>query len=141
MDIETQISVRLTQNGRCYDPSWALVPLEMLVNLALADEEVVPPSSGDADWPVSETGVEACHLHVGTAVTAGDNARFWSQPDVFAGSLGQSLASGQALRVVAGPIWGPIRLDSDDQGWWWQLATEDGSATGWLWQSRLNECN
>jgi hypothetical protein len=107
----------------------------MLDNLAL------PESNDSGDWPVSETGVEACHLPVGTAVTAGGNARFWSQPDVVAGSLGQSLASGQSLRVVAGPVWGPIRLDTDDQGWWWQLTTEDGSATGWLWQERLNECN
>lgn len=141
MNLDTQLPVRLTENGRCYDPTWAMVPLEMLVNLALASGVTIPQSSDNTDWPVSETGVGACHLVAGTAVTTGDNARFWSQPDVVTGFLGQSLANGQSLRVVDGPIWGPIRLDTDDQGWWWQLTTEDGSATGWLWQERLNECN
>ncbi len=74
-------------------------------------------------------------------ITTGNNARFWSQPHVVTGSLGQSLANGQSLRVVDGPVWGPIRLDTDDRGWWWQLTTEDTSSTGWLWQERLNECN
>jgi serine/threonine protein kinase/Tol biopolymer transport system component len=141
MNLDTQTPVRLTENGHCYDPSWAVVPLEMLVNLALAGEVTMPVSNNSSDWPVSETGVEACHLLVGTAVTTGANARFWSQPDVLTGSVGQSLASGASLRVVDGPTWGPIRLDTSDHGWWWQLTTEDGSATGWLWQGRLNECS
>jgi eukaryotic-like serine/threonine-protein kinase len=33
MNIETQILVRLTRNGHCDDPSWAVVPTEMLVGL------------------------------------------------------------------------------------------------------------
>jgi hypothetical protein len=99
----------------------------MLDNLVQAGVVALPESDDSSDWPVSETGVEACPLPVGTAVTVGANARFWSQPDVVAGSLGQSLPNGASLRVVDGPIWGPIRLD--------------GSATGWLWQGRLNECN
>ncbi|MAT99787.1 MAG: hypothetical protein CL608_21820 [Anaerolineaceae bacterium] len=141
MNLDTQVPVRLTQNGRCYDPSWAIVPQEMLDNLAQAGVVTLPESDDSSDWPVSETGVEACPLPVGTAVTVGANARFWSQPDVVAGSLGQSLPNGASLRVVDGPVWGPIRLDTDDQGWWWQLTTEDQSATGWLWQGRLDECN
>ena len=141
MNVETQMPVRLTENGRCYNPSWAIVPPEMLDNLVQAGAITLPESDDNSDWPFSESGVEACHLLMGTAVTAGANARFWSQPDVFAGTREQSLANGASLRVVDGPVWGPIRLDSDNQGWWWQLTTEDGSATGWLWQERLNECN
>lgn len=46
VDIDSQTPVRLTGNGRCYDPSWALVPLDMVVSLALATGEPLPAETG-----------------------------------------------------------------------------------------------
>ena len=91
-------------------------------------------------WPVSATGVEACHLDNGLPVTAGDNARLWPVPDVTAGTALGDLAAGTALTVVGGPEWGPLRRDTDFPGWWWEVATQSGDLRGWLWEARLVEC-
>ncbi len=128
IEIATKAVNRLTFQGNCYDPSWGLVPADMAVeNLPL----IVP-------IPVSETGVQACFGVMGTAVTAGENTRLWSQPDVSNAQLVRDVANGTSLRLVSGPVWGRVRLDTTDAGWWYEVET--GSVTGWVWQSRLVEC-
>lgn len=91
-------------------------------------------------WPVSETGIEACHLSPGDLVTAGENARIWSQPNVISGSSIQSIAFGQKLEILSSPRWGIIRQDIDVSGWWWEVAIQADNASGWLWQERIVEC-
>jgi hypothetical protein len=91
-----------------------------------------------ASLPVSETGVQACFGVMDTAVTAGDNTRLWSQPDVSNAQLIRDVANGTSLRLVNGPVWGRVRLDTNDAGWWYEVDT--GSVTGWVWQSRLVGC-
>lgn len=39
MNIDSQTSVRLTENGRCYDPSWAIVPIDMVTGLVSANND------------------------------------------------------------------------------------------------------
>jgi hypothetical protein len=68
--------------------------------------------------------------------TALDNARVWSAPDVASGSALYTLEPGQRVLVVAGPVRGPIRFDTDDQGDWYQVYV-DGQASGWVWSERL----
>lgn len=132
IDIATKAVNRLTTRGDCYDPAWAMIPAD----LAAA---IKPVSGGSpASLPVSETGVQACFGVMGTAVTAGENTRLWSQPDVSNAQLVRDVANGTSLRLVSGPVWGRVRLDTTDAGWWYEVET--GSVTGWVWQSRLVEC-
>jgi hypothetical protein len=104
-------------------------------------EETEPFINKQEDQLISETGVVACALDAGDAVTATANSRLWSDPDVLNGDFLPMLDTGEELLVVAAePVWGPIRRDIDDYGWWWQVETETGT-TGWIWQNRLEECN
>ncbi len=144
IDLQSKVMRRITSRGFCVDPAWgrpnAAVRLAVLTG---GGSVPVPPpsSSGSAtEWPVSETGVEACHLELGMLVTAGDNARLWSVPDVLAGSSLAAVPSGTSLTVLDGPVWGPVRLDIDASGWWWLVENLSGSESGWLWQARLREC-
>ena len=89
-------------------------------------------------WPISDTGVEACHLIVNDVVVTGDNARLWSQPDAVSGTSVASLASGQSATVLSGPVWGEVRRDIDFSGWWWEIET--GGLRGWIWEDRLQDC-
>jgi serine/threonine protein kinase len=131
IDIATKAVNRLTAQGNCYNPSWGLIP----ANLA---EAIKPVSNNPASLPVSETGVAACFGVMDTAVTAGDNTRLWSQPDVSNAQLVQDVTNGTSLRLVSGPVWGRVRLDTEDAGWWYEV--ESNGTIGWVWQSRLTEC-
>ncbi|MCB8966826.1 MAG: serine/threonine-protein kinase [Ardenticatenaceae bacterium] len=82
----------------------------------------------------------ACAWTVGTAVTAGPEARLWSQPNVQTGQIVASLAEGAELTINDGPVTGPIRLDTDDQGQWWLVTAVAGGDIGWIWQERLQDC-
>jgi Tol biopolymer transport system component len=124
IELATQALTRITTRGDCYNPAWT----------------VAPPVLSRTTWPVSPTGVEACHLADGLPVTAGDNARLWPVPDVTAGTALGDLAAGTALTVVGGPEWGPLRRDADFPGWWWEVTTRNGDLRGWLWEARLVEC-
>jgi serine/threonine protein kinase len=100
----------------------------------------ISPFSQQASWPVSNTGVEACHLSPGDSVTAGENTRFWSEPNVLTGSGILAVDPGTTLIIeTADPIWGPVRRDIDASGWWWEVKDSQGSS-GWVWQGRLVEC-
>ena len=89
-------------------------------------------------WPVSETGVEACHIAAGMSVRAGKDARLWSKPDVGTGSILKTLTSNTLIKVISGPIWGKARANPDYFGWWWQVEAE--GISGWLYQIRIIEC-
>ena len=104
--------------------------------LPTEDEETEP----NEIWPVSETGVEACHLSTGDLVSAGENARLWSQPDVLTGSRTDAPFPEQQLEILGPPQWGRIRQDINAFGWWWEVSIESGDTHGWLWQERITEC-
>lgn len=89
---------------------------------------------------VSETGVAACVLAADQQVTADENARLWTEPDVIDGTATLEVGSGAPLTVVGGPVWGRVRRDVDVSGWWWQMALGVTTETGWVWQSRIREC-
>jgi hypothetical protein len=66
-----------------------------------------------------------------------ENARVWSEPNV---RLGQQLASlkvGAQVRIIAGPVRGFIRLDSQVEGSWYQIKAAESIPTGWVWSERL----
>ena len=65
------------------------------------------------------------------------NARLWSQPDVRSGQILTTLEEGIAVSVLAGPVAGPIRLDTADRGNWLQVRVPDTSESGWVWAERL----
>jgi Tol biopolymer transport system component len=131
IDIATKSVNRLTSQGNCYNPSWGLVPADLAA-------VIMSGSSKPTSLPVSETGVVACFGVMDTAVTAGENTRLWSQPNVENAQLVREVATGTSLRLVNGPVWGRVRLDTDDAGWWYEV--EISGTTGWVWQSRLTEC-
>jgi Tol biopolymer transport system component len=80
MNIESQTPLRLTDSGNCYDPSWAIVPIDMLVNLiAIAAPTPSAPTPTGIDH-------EPYPLNSGTAVTVGDDAFFW-QLETFDGTI------------------------------------------------------
>ena len=54
-------------------------------------------------WPISDTGVEACHLIVNDVVVTGDNARLWAPPDAVSGVVVHALtASRPKTRYLVG---------------------------------------
>ena len=71
----------------------------------------------------------------GTLVTVLDNAGVWDRPDVNTGSLITTLAPGSTATIVSGPVTGTIELDSELEGWWYQV--EQGTVSGWVWAARL----
>ncbi len=89
-------------------------------------------------WPVSETGVEACHISSGALLYVGENARIWSKPDVVDGEYLYPIPSNSQIEVLGGPVWGRVIASPAHYGWWWEV-TVDG-VSGWVWQSRIKEC-
>jgi hypothetical protein len=65
------------------------------------------------------------------------DARVWNVPDVKNGDVIRTLAEGASVVIVAGPVTGPIRFDTADQGTWYQIA-EAGQIGGWVWDARLD---
>jgi hypothetical protein len=92
------------------------------------------------EWPMSDTGVEACHISAGDTVSAGEQARLWSEPDVTSGRSLASLPAGEILVVMNGPVWGKIRGEPDFFGWWYEVEIGSMGRQGWLWQDRIAEC-
>jgi len=98
------------------------------------------PESLQTSWPVSSTGIAACHLALGDSTIAGENTRLWSEPNVLTGSGLLAIDPGTNLVVEsADPVWGPVRKDIDASGWWWEVQEPQGSS-GWVWRGRLVEC-
>lgn len=73
----------------------------------------------------------------GPTAVALANARVWSQPDVHAGAWIASLAEGSEVRILGGPVVGPIRYDTPDTGNWYLIAQNATGITGWVWRERL----
>lgn len=92
------------------------------------------------EWPTSVTGVEACHISAGDTVSAGEQARLWSEPDVASGRSLASISAGEVVVVIGGPVWGRIRADPDFFGWWYEVEIGSMGRQGWLWQDRISEC-
>jgi hypothetical protein len=140
--------VIVLQDGHGQNGDWLLVTLadiggDRLIRTGYLPQNIVEeaePFFNLEDQPVSETGVVACALETGDVVRVTSNARLWSDPDVSSGDFLALLGSGQELIVIGSePVWGPIRQDTDDSGWWWQVQAED-KTEGWIWQDRLVEC-
>lgn len=66
-----------------------------------------------------------------------DNARLWTVPNVHTGYVVAFLDAGTPLNVLAGPVTGPIRYDTDDMGEWYYVRSGDGWWAGWLWVARM----
>jgi hypothetical protein len=75
--------------------------------------------------------------YVAAQATALANARMWSAPDVKTGVRTVDLAAGTLVTVIGGPVRGPIRFDTDDQGNWYQVRRNMDGQTGWVWEQRL----
>lgn len=119
---------RITTRGDCADPAWSWG------DAGIGTSTAVPNPT-----PVLATPAPICPLAAGDKVTAGDNARLWTGPDVNTNNRLVEVESGAALAIVSGPISGAINFTTDDVGWWWEVETGQGSR-GWLWQERIVEC-
>lgn len=71
----------------------------------------------------------------GLPVTVLAHARLWSQPDAKNGDVLATFAAGSQAEILDGPVRGPIRLDTDDQGDWYQV--RQGVIIGWMWVERF----
>jgi hypothetical protein len=65
------------------------------------------------------------------------DARAWTVPNVKTGQIAATLAEGSSVVIVAGPVLGPIRLDTNDEGAWYQVY-QTGQVVGWVWEARLD---
>lgn len=66
-----------------------------------------------------------------------ENARLWSAPNVRMGVIVAYLDTGVSLHVLAGPVSGPIRYDTDAQGDWYYVLPANGPFAGWIWAGRM----
>ncbi|MEJ2750741.1 MAG: hypothetical protein P8183_22965, partial [Anaerolineae bacterium] len=119
---------RITTRGDCADPAWSWGDAGTRTGTAVTNPT-----------PSSATPAPICPLAAGDKVTAGDNARLWTGPDVNDNDRLVEVESGAALVIVSGPVSGAINFTTDDVGWWWEVETGDG-IRGWLWQDRIMEC-
>lgn len=69
-------------------------------------------------------------------VTAQANTRLWTAPDVQRGQVTVWVTEGARLTVISGPVRGPIRYDTADQGDWYYVTW--GEITGWVWAGRID---
>jgi hypothetical protein len=65
------------------------------------------------------------------------NARAWMQPNVKTGHMLVAIPAGTPLQIIAGPVSGPIRYDTDSTGDWYQVSL-NGTVLGWVWAERLS---
>lgn len=78
------------------------------------------------DLPESET----------TTITATENTRLWSAPDVTTGEVIFNIPEGTALTILGNNfVWGAIT--STVEGWWVNVSLPSGLA-GWVWIERIN---
>ena len=80
--------------------------------------DTIPPVSGLTAWALAD-------------------ARVWSAPDVKTGEVAGTLVENSLVVIVAGPVRGPIRFDTNDEGDWYQVA-QSGQVIGWVWDARLD---
>jgi hypothetical protein len=73
---------------------------------------------------------------VDTTVKALEDTRLWSLPNVQQGSLIAFVNPGSTVRILEGPVNGPIRFDTTDIGGWYFV--EVGTTRGWVWEDRLD---
>jgi hypothetical protein len=66
-----------------------------------------------------------------------DNARLWTVPDARKGSVVAFLDAGTQVTILAGPVRGPIRYDTPDEGDWYLVQPSQSTITGWIWADRL----
>jgi hypothetical protein len=71
----------------------------------------------------------------GKTVTTLENARIWSEPDVFKGQMLATLPVGFPVKIVAGPVRGPVSLTTNESGDWYKV--EGANTSGWVWSARL----
>lgn len=121
----TKLLQRLTTRGDCTNPAWSW---------GESGESAAATSS-----PPVKTPTPICALAKGQTAAVTDKARLWSGPDVNANKPLLILPEGTAVTIISGPLSGHINYDTDDVGWWWEVAAETGEQ-GWLWQNRLMEC-
>jgi hypothetical protein len=48
-----------------------------------------------------------------------------------------AIPAGTPLQIIAGPVSGPIRYDTDSTGDWYQVSL-NGTVLGWVWAERLS---
>jgi hypothetical protein len=89
---------------------------------------------------ISNTGAIACPLKVGQQVVAREGTNLWTAPDVITGSNQEPLPLRSTLNIISTPSWGRIRQESEQQGWWFQVQSPDGSRSGYVWEARLENC-
>jgi hypothetical protein len=71
--------------------------------------------------------------------TAHENARVWSEPSVQTGTVVTLLEPGSQVILIGEPVQGPVRIDSDDMGDWYQVRLpEETEPIGWVWADRLD---
>jgi hypothetical protein len=92
----------------------------------------VPSSAGSLSGACGTLPPDA-----GLTARALANARAWTVPNVKTGQIAATLADGSSVVIVAGPVHGPIRLDTDDEGAWYQVY-QAGQVVGWVWEARLD---
>lgn len=91
-------------------------------------------------WPISDTGVEACHLLIGEKVLARKGADLWTKPDATNGVELSTLELGTQLEVKSGPVWGSIRKDIKYYGWWYEVRVVADNRHAWVWEARMEGC-
>jgi len=102
-------------------------------------------------WPISESGVEACHLK--NYVTGGEPEIhiLTATADLFDESIATmpatdqpqeplaTLAAGTQVTIVDGrPVWHMAGSDSEAGGWLWLVAYENGR--GYIWEGHIEGC-
>jgi hypothetical protein len=62
------------------------------------------------------------------------DARLWPVPNVRSVKTYKTLKAEEPLTIIAGPLYGPIRTDSAQQGDWYQVQVgKDSLEYGWIW--------
>ena len=101
----------------------------------------VTPTEYETKEPNQPITITDCPLYIGQEVHRLEDARFWTEPDVFTGSFIPA-EKGAVVYILAEPKWGKIHLELDVSGWWWEISySNKGKSLGWVWEGVLDECN
>ena len=102
-----------------------------------ADTTTAAPT---ATWPVSETGVEACHLSIGQLTYSRKNAELWAEPDPVNGDRLAKLNQKTRIQIREGPRWAPVSAKGEDSGWWFGIEILSDARQGWVLESSIEGC-